>query len=72
MLALLKTQIGQSLPDYINKIRVDHAKELLKNTTDTIGSIAGRVGYMSSNSFIRIFKKIEGITPGQYRDSVEP
>ena len=64
---IFKDENGISIPDYINKIRINNAKELLKNTNKTVRKIAEETGFLSSSVFIRVFKKIEGITPGAYR-----
>lgn len=59
---------GTGLLDYIHKTRLDNAKELLKNQDLTIKTIARNVGYINSDSFIRVFKRYEGVTPGKYRE----
>ncbi|MEK3722696.1 helix-turn-helix domain-containing protein [Paenibacillus sp. FSL H8-0034] len=62
-----KTHTGQTLSDYIAKIRVDEAKKLLKETDLTIMEISQKLGYSTDIGLLRIFKKHEGITPGRYR-----
>ena len=64
-----KKQTGQGLLDYINKVRIEKAKEILREDTLSIKEISKKVGFYNSNAFIRVFKKYEGITPGKYRDS---
>lgn len=59
---------GMGFGDYLNKVRLDKAKSLLKNSSKTVNEIANEVGYTSTSSFIRTFKRLEGITPGQYKD----
>jgi AraC-like DNA-binding protein len=60
------TTIG--LLDYIHHMRVKAAKELLINQPAlSVMQISQRVGYFGVDSFIRSFKRIEGITPGRYR-----
>lgn len=54
--------------EYITKIRINHAKEQLKGTSLCIKDIAQKNGFVNSNSFIRTFKRNEGLTPGAYRD----
>lgn len=63
-----KMQTGEGLLDYINRLRLEKAKQLLKKTNTNINEIAELVGYYNSNAFIRSFKKYEGITPGKYRE----
>ena len=60
---------GKGFNDYINYKRITLAKKLLQDKNKTIKDIAEEVGFNYSYYFIKIFKSIEGITPGQYRDS---
>jgi AraC-like DNA-binding protein len=53
--------------NYLNRHRIDQAKELLDVGMDTIGEIASATGFNSQQNFIRVFKKHMGKTPGQYR-----
>ncbi len=62
-----KQQQGEGLAKYIILKRMSAAKTLLINTNYSIAKIASETGFFSSNVFIRSFKKVEGITPGQYR-----
>lgn len=59
------TSIG--LLDYITKKRIDMAKKLLVTTSDPINKISVQVGYLSTRTFMRVFSKTEGISPGKYR-----
>lgn len=65
--ALYKRQTGESMMDTINQVRLRHAKQLLLQSDKTLDDIALEVGYYSTSTFLRAFKKREGITPGQYR-----
>lgn len=65
---LFKDHTGESLLDYINKTRLEQAKLLLTGEKYTVSEIAMMVGYNDVNTFHRIFKKFEGITPGRYRE----
>ncbi len=65
--ALYKRQTGQAMLDAINLTRIHHAKLLLNGSHMSLEQVAQQVGYFNSSSFIRTFKKYEGITPGQYR-----
>lgn len=62
-----KEQTGQNLTDYINTVRLKRAEALLEDKNLTINKIAEMVGYGAANTFIRIFKKDRGVTPGEYR-----
>ncbi len=65
---LFKEQTGSCLLDYMAKVRIDKAKQLLKEGRLDIKDVAGEVGYFNIGSFIRTFKKLEGVTPGAYKD----
>lgn len=57
--------------DYLNEIRISHAKELLNTTDETIMDIAKQVGFNSRNTFYRVFKNSQGVTPAEYRSKNE-
>ena len=56
-----------SIVDYVNQIRVQKAIGLLDTTDLKINDIAASVGFSNTNYFIQIFKKTQGVTPGQYK-----
>lgn len=62
-----KEQTGRNISSYINEQRINIAKLLLRNTDGPIGKIAVSVGYNNDATFIRVFKKITGVTPGFFR-----
>ncbi|MFE5319405.1 helix-turn-helix domain-containing protein [Paenibacillus sp. NPDC056579] len=64
-----KKTSGQNMTDYIAKRRIDQAKQLISKQEMTIAQIAQKVGYTNDLVLIRVFKKMEGITPGKYRDT---
>lgn len=68
---IFKTQIGVSPVEYLQKIRIEEAKKLLR-TADKIGiaEVASLVGYPDALYFSRVFKKIEGVQPSKYRENV--
>ncbi len=55
------------LSDYLPAVRINKAKELLINTDQKIYEIANRVGYRDSRYFNQIFKKLNHVTPAEYR-----
>ena len=68
---VFKKMTGEGLLDYIQKVRIEKAKQIFLETPElTLQQVAGRVGYVSCESFSRVFKNKEGITPGKYRDQV--
>ncbi|GGI45811.1 hypothetical protein GCM10008018_13990 [Paenibacillus marchantiophytorum] len=65
---LFKDQTGEGLLDVINKVRIAHAKELILVQKHSLNDISNLVGFSEVNTFFRLFKKYEGITPGKYRE----
>ena len=63
---LFKRYYGYGISEYINKVRIDAAKILINTHKLTIKEIAFNVGYSSDINFIRVFKKYENVTPGNY------
>jgi YesN/AraC family two-component response regulator len=64
---LFKETIGIPFSDYITQLRIDKAKELLSTTHFTNYQIAEKVGFKNATYFNVVFKKIEGVTPKNYR-----
>ena len=62
-----KKEVGQTLTDYINHRRVNASLILLVTTRLPIGEVAEKVGYLNENYYSRIFKKLQGMTPREYR-----
>ncbi len=62
-----KTQTGMSIREYLTKLRLNDAKQLLKYSDLTVTEIAFTTGFSSSNYFTNVFKKELGISPGTYR-----
>lgn len=63
---IFKQYTGENFKDYLNIYRVKKAKEFLEREDVKIQDLALLVGCNNANTFIRIFKKYEGISPGQY------
>ncbi|OAS15054.1 AraC family transcriptional regulator [Paenibacillus oryzisoli] len=61
---------GQTFIDYLTQFRLNQAKKLLVETDEKINDIAIQVGYQPPY-FNRLFKKYEGITPGQFREKAD-
>lgn len=66
-LRIFKEVTGCSPIEYRNSIRLEHAKEWLSDTDNTIEKISGRVGYTSNAYFCHAFKRKFGLSPSQYR-----
>lgn len=54
---------------FLKQFRVSHAKRLLKGTDLKIYEISEKVGYSDPKYFMRVFKEVQGISPGEYRQS---
>jgi AraC-like DNA-binding protein len=54
---------------YLNKIRIEKSKLLLKNSAIPLVDIAGLVGYEDQSYFTKVFKRVTGLSPGKYRES---
>ncbi len=68
--ALFKEATGVTFVDYLTSLRIDKAKELLKNTSKKTYEIAEEVGYNDAHYFSLVFKKRTGTTATTYRESV--
>lgn len=66
---LFYKEIGQTFIDYLTHYRIKQAKMLLKFTNMKTYEIGEKVGYKNSKYFLRVFRKQEGMTPGEYRES---
>lgn len=68
---LLNRYRGQSFSDILNNIRIEKAKELLKDPSLRIGDIADRVGFLDMAHFSRVFKRQTGLSANEYRNSLK-
>ncbi len=64
---LFKKGTGFSPYDYLLTVRLDRAKELLRQTDDSIESVAFKTGFNSESNFIYFFKKETGVSPLKFR-----
>lgn len=64
---LFREEFGVKFSDYVIQVRVENAKRLLRESEQPVQDVAAKVGYMLPFSFIRVFKKVVGVTPGDYR-----
>lgn len=63
---IFRQETGLKLFDYIAKVRVERAKELLRNSSLTINEIALQIGFEEYRSFVRVFKRETGLTPNEF------
>ena len=64
---VFRRETGEMLSEYITRVKLQRAKELLAQTAIPVQEIARKVGIDSARYFSTLFKKSEGITPGDYR-----
>lgn len=64
---LFKQCFDKSFTTYLSEFRVQKAKHLLIDVTINVKEISDKVGYRDSNYFAKVFKRIEGVTPSEYR-----
>lgn len=65
---VFKEKMNINVTDYIHQVRIDTAKELLDITSKSVTEISAAVGFNDSNYFSRVFKRLTGMGPRQYRD----
>lgn len=62
-----KNSIGKNFVDYLIELRIEKSKEILKDPNISIKEACYKIGYSDPNYFSKIFKKITGMTPTDYR-----
>ena len=62
-----RAELGQTVTDYLNRLRIDRARDLLDRTSDSITDIALSTGFDSISYFGKIFRRHTGHTPREYR-----
>ncbi|GFN31503.1 AraC family transcriptional regulator [Paenibacillus xylaniclasticus] len=68
---VFKQYVGESFIDYLTRLRIDEAKKLMDNESLSLKEICFEIGYKDPNYFSRVFKKVTGLTPSDYRASAE-
>jgi two-component system response regulator YesN len=66
----IKEQTGITFSEYLEKLRMDQAKQLLLDDRYSVKDVAEKVGYNSSNTFCRAFKRMNGISTTAYKHSI--
>ena len=69
--SLFKASAGVNFSNYVEDVRIEKAKGLLKNTSMSVGEIAVATGYSSTNSFSRAFRRVTGDSASEYRKNQE-
>ncbi|WP_410496891.1 response regulator [Cellulosilyticum sp. ST5] len=66
---MFKKELGKNFVEYLNEVRIDRAKELLKDNKYKTYEVAELVGIQDPHYFSKIFKKYVNMTPTEYKDS---
>jgi YesN/AraC family two-component response regulator len=66
---LFSEEMGCRFTAYLNKVRIEKSKLLLKGTDIPLVDVAGLVGYEDQSYFTKVFKRVTGLSPGKYRES---
>ncbi|MBQ6388147.1 MAG: response regulator [Mogibacterium sp.] len=67
----IKKKLGMNFSDYVTQLRIQRAKELLSDESMSVSEIAEIVGYNDYFYFIKVFKKVQGISPSKYRKTLQ-
>lgn len=67
---LFKQCFDQNFTSYLTNFRISEAKKLLRNRNASVKDVSLQVGYYDSNYFAKVFKRITGVIPSEYRDSL--
>ena len=66
---LFRRETGVTINQYITEVRLERARKLLRETTDSVTRVSALCGYTDNNYFGRLFHKTYGMTPMEYRDT---
>ncbi|WP_407271236.1 response regulator [Radiobacillus sp. PE A8.2] len=61
----------EGFSEYLNHVRINKAKTILKSSTAQIATVSEQVGYSDQSYFSKVFKRLEGKSPGNYRKEVQ-
>ncbi len=66
--SLFKEETGKTINQYITEYRIEKSKQLLKDIRLRVSDVSSAVGYADANYFAKLFRKITGYTPSEYRE----
>jgi AraC-like DNA-binding protein/ligand-binding sensor protein len=69
---MFKQATGLTFTDYLARVRVEKVKNLLLNPHKRVSEAAFEAGFQSLSQFNRVFKKIEGMSPSEFREKLHP
>jgi two-component system response regulator YesN len=65
---VFKQQTGETFIDYVTRLRIERAKEIIRDGQFSLKEVCYLVGYKDPNYFSRVFKKVTGVAPSEYRN----
>lgn len=68
---LFKKEMGVSFTDYLNKARVEESKKYLADIKLSMSDISNIIGFSDQSYYTKVFKKFEGLSPGQFRKMMD-
>ncbi len=68
---LFKSETGMNIISFINLMKMEQARRMLCLPNCTVRTVAGDLGYYESSYFIKLFRRVYGIGPGEYKKFVE-
>lgn len=63
---IFRQQMGYGVMDYFTRLKIDKAKELIREESYTFTEISEKLGFSTSQYFTTVFKRISGMTPSEY------
>lgn len=64
---IFKDEVGKSFVDYLTELRIEKSMRFLENNSMSIKEVCHKIGYNDPNYYCKIFKKVTGLTPTEYR-----
>ncbi|CAM3901404.1 AraC family transcriptional regulator [Cohnella lubricantis] len=68
---VFKQHVGETFIDYLTGLRIDRAKQLIEEEDLSLKEVSYQVGYKDPNYFSRVFKKVTGVAPSEYRSQLK-
>jgi AraC-like DNA-binding protein len=68
---VFKRTVGFGLIEYLHRIRIDHARRLLQTERFSVGEIGHLVGFPDQSHFGKIFRRMVGVSPQEFRAAVQ-
>ncbi|MFD0693079.1 response regulator [Paenibacillus sp. GCM10027628] len=68
---IFKNETGMRIVEYMNRCRIQKAKQLLRNSTLKVYEVAERTGFQETSYFCKVFKEVEGMTVKEFRSTMK-